>query len=211
VGVAGDALTGDESVELPEFDAPPADPVALVASWLRDARAHGVREPGSATLSTADLAGHVTARTVSLKGVTAAGVLFGTSTVSLKAHQLAENPRAALTLYWRETLQQLKVEGVVELGDDAESDALFYDRPRDAQAATAVSRQGWRLEDEDALAERAAELAASAERIPRPEDWRAHVLVPDVVEFWHGRTNRLHRRLRYELVEGEWTAWRVQP
>lgn len=211
MGVADSALTGDESLELPEFDAPPADPVALFADWLRDARAHGVREPGSATLSTSDLAGHVTARTISLKGVTAAGALFGTSAASLKGQQFGENPRAALTLYWRETLQQVKVEGVVERLGDAESDALFSDRPRNAQAATAVAQQGRPLDDQDALAARAADLADGDAPIVRPADWHAHVVVPDVVEFWHGRTDRLHRRLRYELAEGEWRAWRVQP
>jgi len=204
-------LTGDETLELPEFDVPPADPLALAAAWFAAAVATGVREPGAVALATASADGIPSSRTVSLKQITAGGAIFSTSDASRKASELRANPHASLTLYWRETLQQLTLRGTVEVLPDEASDALFADRPRGAQVASIVSTPGAALADEAAFAAHAAEVAAHPGALARPETWRGYLLVPTAIEFWHGRSDRLHRRLSYERVDGAWVARRVQP
>ncbi|WP_431279432.1 pyridoxamine 5'-phosphate oxidase family protein [Leifsonia poae] len=159
-----DTLSGDESLHLPEFDSPPADPMPLLKGWLVRAQADGVREPLAASLATAgpqDADGPAipSTRVVLVKAFDERGLIFGTYTSSRKGRDLAANPYAALGFYWRETMQQLRVEGTVELLAADESAALFADRPRAAQATTAASRQGQPLPDEGALVAEATALA----------------------------------------------------
>jgi len=232
------SLSGDESLDFPEFDTPPDDAMLLLKGWLGRAQADGVSEPLVASLATAGAAGGAAAgaagaaaggsresggggavipsvRTIAVKAFDGRGLVFGTYTSSRKGRDLATTPYAALVFYWRETMQQLRVEGPVERLGAEESLPFFEDRTRDAQATTALSRQGEPLDDEDALAERAASLAAGAERIPMPDDWAAYRLVPTAIEFWQGRTNRLHRRLAYRrsapTIDAPWTHERLQP
>jgi len=211
---AGDAgtLSGDDTIELVEFDAPPPDPLELLAAWLASADAHGVREPRALTVATVDARGVPATRVVLLKSVSAEGLLFTTHTGGRKGRHLAERPVAAGTLYWRETLQQINVAGPVVAVPADEADRLFDDRPLDARATTAASRQSELLDDEEALHRRAEELAARPDTLRRPETWGGYRIVPDVVEFWQGRRTRLHRRLEYRREgSGAWTARRLQP
>jgi pyridoxine/pyridoxamine 5'-phosphate oxidase len=114
-------------------------------------------------------------------------------------------------LYWRETLQQIVFEGPVEKLTEADSDALFAERPPAARAATAASRQGQALDDPEHLRARAADLGSDEGAVRRPEDWSGYRLDPDVIEFWHGSTDRLHRRLLYVKQGAAWTHQRLQP
>ncbi|MFF9564803.1 pyridoxal 5'-phosphate synthase [Leifsonia sp. NPDC014704] len=205
-------LTGDADLFLPEFDDPPAEPGGLLDEWVRRAKERGVREALAATLATTDEDGAPDARTVALRRVTAEGVEFGTSSDSRKGRQLAADPRAAVVLYWRELLQQVRVTGRVERLGDAESDDLFARRTREAQAATMVSEQDAPLDDLDQLRAAVRDVLAADGPIGRPEHWYAYRVVPDLIEFWHGSPDRLHRRLRYEWADGGgWTVARVQP
>ena len=137
---------------------------------------------------------------------------FGTSADSRKGRQLAADPRAAVVLYWRELLQQVRVTGRVERLGDEESDDLFARRTREAQAATMVSEQDAPLDDLDLLRAAARDILSADGAIGRPEHWYAYRVVPELVEFWHGSPDRLHRRLRYVRVDGgAWTVSRVQP
>ncbi len=142
------------------------------------------------------------------------GLVFGTSTLSPKGRQLAENPHAALQVYWRETMQQLRFEGrAVQLSDD-ESDALFADRSPKSRAATAIADQSAVLEPrtlQDLIDDANVLLDESDDAVPRPAGWVAWRLEPDVVEFWHGSRDRMHRRLQYVLADGVWSAIRLQP
>ncbi|RDV44991.1 pyridoxamine 5'-phosphate oxidase [Leifsonia sp. ku-ls] len=205
-------LTGDADLFLPEFDDPPAEPGPLLAEWLERAEQRGVREALAATLATADAEGVPDARTVLLVGVDADEVTFGTSSTSRKGRELGENPRAAVVLYWRELLQQLRIQGRVERLGGAESDALFAGRGREAQAATFVTEQDAPLTDLDELRAAARDVLAAEGPIGRPEHWSGYRVVPEVVEFWHGSPDRLHRRLRYERdAGGGWSVVRLQP
>ena len=205
-----ETLSGDSSLELPEFDSPPADPLPLLERWLQVADERGVREPRALALATADERGRPSTRIVLLKQI-APAVVFAFSSASRKGRDLAVNPRAAGTLYWRETLQQIVFEGPVEKLTEAESDALFAERAPAARAATAASRQGQALDDPASLRTRAAELAGNEGAVQRPKDWSGYRLDPDVIEFWHGSTDRLHRRLLYVKQGGAWTHRRLQP
>lgn len=205
-----ETLSGDASLELPEFDSPPADPLPLLEHWLRAADERGVREPRALALATADLEARPSTRIVLLKQI-APAVVFAFSSASRKGRDLAANPRAAGTLYWRETLQQIVFEGPVERLSEAESDALFAERPPAGRAATAASRQGQVLADPESLRAKAAELIRNEGEVRRPDDWSGYRLDPDVIEFWHGSADRLHRRLLYLKQGNAWTHQRLQP
>jgi len=204
-----ETLSGDPTLQLPEFDQPPEDPLPLLERWLRLAEERGVREPRALALATADAEGRPSSRILLLKQVTPA-LVFAGSYGSRKGRELEANPRAAGTLYWRETLQQVTVEGPVRRLSEAESDAIFGERPADAQATTVASRQGEPLEDPEALRQMAASLGAD-EPLPRPTRWGGWRLDPDLVEFWHGSPDRLHRRLLYIWGESGWKHKRLQP
>jgi len=203
-----ETLSGDPTLELPEFDDPPPEPLPLLERWLAAAEERGVREPRALALATADAEGRPSSRILLLKQVTPA-LVFSGSYESRKGRELAANPRAAGTLYWRETLQQVTVEGPAQRLSEEESDAIFGERPADAQATTVASRQGEPLEDATALREAAD--AAAKEPLHRPGHWGGWRLDPDLVEFWHGSPDRLHRRLLYIKGDAGWEHQRVQP
>jgi pyridoxamine 5'-phosphate oxidase len=205
-----ETLSGDPTLVLPEFEAPPEDPLPLLERWLRIAEEKGVREPRALALATADAAGRPSTRILLLKQLTP-GLVFAGSHDSRKGRDLAVNPRAAGTLYWRETLQQIVVEGPVRQLSEEESDALFAERPPAGQATTVASHQGESLADPAELREAASSLAKSAEPLHRPRRWGGYRLDPDLIEFWHGSPDRLHRRLLYAKTDERWSHQRLQP
>jgi dihydrophenazinedicarboxylate synthase len=205
-----ETLSGDPTLQLPEFEAPPGEPLPLLERWLAAADERGVREPRALALATADAQGRPSNRIVLLKQASPA-ILFAFGAGSRKGRELAANPRAAGTLYWRETLQQVVFEGPVERLSAEESNRLFAERPPAGRAATVASHQGEALEDSDGLRREAAELARNGGALQRPEDWGGYRLDPDLVEFWHGSPDRLHRRLLYLKRDGAWTHQRRQP
>ncbi len=205
-----ETLSGDSGLELPEFEAPPAEPLPLLEGWLQGADVCGVREPRALALATADATGRPSNRIVLLKQASPA-IVFAFSADSRKGQDLAANPRAAGTLYWRETLQQVVFEGPVERLGAEESDRLFAERPPAGQATTVASNQGETLEDPEQLRREAAALASDGSALQRPDDWGGYRLDPERVEFWHGSPDRLHRRLLYVKRDGSWTHQRLQP
>lgn len=203
-----ETLSGDPTLELPEFDSPPEDPLPLLERWLRIADERGVREPRALSLATADAEGRPSVRTLLVKQLSPT-LVFSGSFDSRKGRDLAANPRAAGTLYWRETLQQITIEGPVARLSAEESDALFAERPAAGRATTVASEQGAALADPESLHQRAEEL--SGEELRRPPNWGGYRLDPDLIEFWHGSPTRLHRRLLYIRDENGWRHQRLQP
>lgn len=207
-------LSGDTSFAFPEYTDPPASPFDVARTWIDEARQGDVSEPMSMTLATAGTDGRVSARTVDVKRLDDRGLVFGTSTLSPTGRQLDDNPFAALQVYWRETMQQLRFEGRAVQLSDAESDALFADRSPKSRAATAIADQSSVLEPrtlQDLIDDANALLDEADDDVPRPEGWVAWRLEPDRVEFWHGSRDRMHRRLQYVLADGGWSVARLQP
>ncbi|HZO48604.1 MAG TPA: pyridoxamine 5'-phosphate oxidase [Gaiellaceae bacterium] len=189
------------------------DPIAQVASWYREAQERGVAQPDAMTLATATPAGAPSARMVLLKGIDARGFAFFTNLESRKAAELAANPRAALVLYWQPLRRQVRAEGRVELLPEEESAAYFATRPRGSALAAWASPQSRPVGSREALERLYADVEerfAGAE-VPLPSFWGGYLVVPDAVELWEGRDNRLHDRVRYERAAARWTLTRLAP
>ena len=191
-----------------------SDPFAQFARWFHDVRAANLLEPNAMTLATADASGRPSARVVLLKGVDERGFLFFTNYDSRKGRELAENPRAALTLYWAEFERQVRIEGTVEIVSREKSAEYFHSRPHKSQLAALLSAQSDVVANRKVLEERLAELEQQhAEgEVPLPDFWGGYRVVPEAVEFWQGRPSRLHDRLCYVRSEdGGWKLQRLSP
>ena len=206
-----DTLSGDPPDKRREFDFPAEDPVGLLRDWVEEATDDGVREPSAACLATVGPNGRPSVRVILLKDVTEAGLVFTTSAESRKGLEISKNPHVALNLYWRETLQQVSVQGRVKRLSDSASDALFDERPRAAKAAVLVSHQSGPLGDEGSLRREAEQLERSDVKLRRPADWFGWLVEPVEIEFWQGSRDRLHRRLRYRREGNCWSVQRLQP
>lgn len=182
--------------------------------WLDDAVTAGLPEPNAMLLATADAAGRPSTRTVLLKGYDGAGLVFYTNYRSRKATELAANAAAAATFPWYGLHRQVHVRGTVQRVSAADSDAYFATRPRGAQLGAWSSPQSQVIAGRAVLDEAfAAQLARwpEPEPVPRPPHWGGFLLVPDSVEFWQGRSNRVHDRLRYYRADPAWRVERLAP
>ena len=166
-----------------------------------------------AALATADASGRPSVRMVLLRGADDRGFVFHTNYTSRKARDLAENPRAALCIHWHALEEQIRVEGTIERLSDAESDAYFASRPRGSQLGAWASRQSAALPTRETLEEeyRATERRFEGQAVPRPPFWGGYRLVPDMIEFWFGRPDRLHDRLVYTRQGDGWSIRRLYP
>ena len=166
----------------------------------------GVPEPTAMTLATVDHACRPTARTVLLKDMDEEGFVFYTNLESRKGRQLATQADVALVFWWRETAEQVQVEGRVEPVTPAEADAYFATRPRGSQIGAWASKQSFELPKRQELLDRVAhyEKKFSGQQVPRPPHWSGLRVRPRRLEFWYGRESRLHERICFESVDGEW-------
>jgi pyridoxamine 5'-phosphate oxidase len=190
-----------------------ADPLEQFARWFDEARSAPILEPNAMTLATVDAAGQPSARTVLLKAVDGRGLTFYTNRESRKARELTANPKAALLFWWPPHGRQVRFEGEIEAVDDAEADAYFATRPRGSQIGAWASAQSTVVADRATLDAAEQDMAARfADRpVPRPPFWGGYRLVPARVEFWQGRINRLHDRLRYTRRGDGWDLERLAP
>jgi pyridoxamine 5'-phosphate oxidase len=185
------------------------EPIAQFNAWFAAAGEAGIYEPEAMTVSTVDADGHPTSRFVLLRGLDERGFSFYTNYRSAKGRALEAHPYAALTFGWLRIHRSVRVEGPVQRLPEAESDAYFASRPRGARLGAWVSPQSaviaGREELDRAFAEAEARYAGG--EIPRPPHWGGFLVRPRRVEFWEGRPNRLHDRVRYER-DGE--GWRIE-
>ena len=201
-----------ERAELSEADSE-SDPLQQFERWLREAIAGEVPEPTAMTLATVAANLRPSTRVVLLKGNDPRGLVWYTNYDSRKGQELAGNPYAALQFHWVELERLVRIEGVVEKVDAAESDAYFACRPLDSRIGAWASPQSQVISGRAVLVANAARYAAQFMlHPPRPPHWGGYRLVPDSWQFWQGRKSRLHDRLRYTLQgDGAWLRERLAP
>ena len=193
----------------------PEQPQELFTKWLQDAIDHNLPEPNAFTLSTVDKNGRPQGRIVLLKELTGTGFVFYTNYESQKGQELEEMPWASMTFVWLHQQRQVRVSGRVEKVSKSVSEAYFISRPKGSQLGAWASHQSEILPDRTPLENRYSELEkqyANQDTLPKPDFWGGFIIIPDMIEFWQGRTSRLHDRMRYTLQEGgKWTIDRLSP
>lgn len=190
------------------------DPFSQFDQWFKEVLHAELEMPNAMTLATVSAAGQPSARIVLLKGVDADGFYFYTNYESKKSFELEANPRAALVFFWKELERQVRVEGIVHKTDAVTSDAYFGTRPRMSRIGAWASPQSRTIPDRGFLDRQVAEAEARFKdaEVHRPPFWGGYVLKPGCVEFWQGRSNRLHDRLQYtRRPSGEWLMERLAP
>ena len=190
------------------------DPFAQFERWLSDAVAAELLEPNAMVLATADAAGRPSARTVLLKGIEAGGFVFFTNYGSRKARELEANGQASLVFPWIDLERQVIVVGDVERMSDEANERYFHARPHGHQLGAWASRQSEVVSSRNQLEQQFAVLAdqyPEGSVVPTPDFWGGYRVVPTSVEFWQGRGNRLHDRLRYRRDADAWHLERLSP
>jgi pyridoxamine 5'-phosphate oxidase len=189
------------------------DPIRQFELWLADAQAAGIVEPLAMTLATADRSGHPSARMVLLRGVDERGFVFYTNRESEKGREMEANPLAALVFHWDRLGRQVRVSGRVEQVDRAESETYWAGRPRGHRLAAWASEQSAvvasRADLEKAFAE--VESRFPGDDVPLPPFWGGYRVVPDRLEFWLSREDRLHDRMCYRRDGATWVLERLAP
>lgn len=190
-------------------------PLIQFRTWLEEALASQLPEPNAMHLATVSPSGQPSGRIVLLKGLDETGFVFFTNYESRKAEELARHDLASLTFFWAELERQVRVEGQTERIAAAESDAYFQSRPRGSRIGAWASPQSTVIEDRQVLEhnqQRLEEQYGIDGFIPRPPHWGGYRLVPNRVEFWQGRSSRLHDRILYTaLPDGTWRKARLAP
>lgn len=189
------------------------DPIKLFSSWLQEATLKPVNEPNAMAISAVNSDGFPTSRIVYLKELLEEGLVFYTNYHSDKGHSFEANNKSHALFFWPEMERQISVIGTVEKIPSEMSDAYFASRPRGSQLGAWASHQSERLENRMELEERVSMYSEQfPEVVPRPEHWGGYVLQLIKIEFWQGRSSRLHDRIVFEQTQnGSWDIYRKNP
>jgi len=188
-------------------------PIKQFDKWFSEAITAEIFEPNAMTLATADKSGKPNARIVLLKGFDENGFSFYTNYLSTKGKEIKKNPQACLVFFWGELERQVRIEGKIEKLSKEASEKYFHSRPVGSQIGAIVSPQSQIITDRKVLEIKVDELTAKYEgkTIPKPAHWGGYILKPTAIEFWQGRTSRLHDRIKYDLINGRWQTNRLAP
>lgn len=201
------------------------DPLLFFQKWFSQAEEAGITEVNAMTLATANVWGLPSARIVLLKGLDGEGFTFYTNYESEKGRQIADEQSVALLFFWKELERQVRIEGIAQKVSTADSDTYFHSRPKGSQISAAASPQSQVIESRDVLEQKVQELETKYAdgEVPRPDHWGGYKVIPEKIEFWQGRSNRLHDRIVFfrepETDNGEdalpgygpWEKFRIAP
>ncbi len=200
------------AAELNESDVA-KNPIKQFELWFADAMKAQLYEPNVMTLATADKSGKPNARIVLLKGFDENGFSFYTNYLSQKGKEMKKNPQACLVFFWAELERQVRIEGKVEKLDKEASEKYFHSRPKGSQIGAIASPQSQVIANRVLLEAKVEELNQTYQdkTIPKPAHWGGYIVKPTSIEFWQGRSSRLHDRIKYDLINGKWQTTRLAP
>ena len=190
------------------------NPIDQFNKWFADAMEAEVLEPNAMSLATVGAENRPSCRIVLLKGIENDRFLFFTNYHSHKGKELENNPVCALTFFWPQVERQVRIEGTVTRLEEKKSEEYFQSRPLGAQIGAWSSPQSSVISGREILEERVKQMEkkfAGKTTLPKPHQWGGFQVVPEVIEFWQGRENRLHDRIEYRIVDGHWNIQRLAP
>ncbi|HZK08663.1 MAG TPA: pyridoxamine 5'-phosphate oxidase [Bacteroidales bacterium] len=189
------------------------NPFDQFAVWMDQAVQAEILHPTAMLLATVGRDGQPSCRVVLLKEVNEKGFVFFTHYDSHKGRQLGGNSKVALTFFWKETERQIRIEGSAEKVDEKVSDEYFVSRPYESRLSAAASPQSSVISSRQELEQQREAIRAKYPdgNIPRPKNWGGYLIIPDNIEFWQGRENRLHDRIVYQRTDGGWKIHRLAP
>lgn len=204
-----------------EYDSKPLNEKAMLENpfdqfeyWLDEAKETPILDPLAATLATVSAEGYPSARIILIKEITETSFIFYTGYTSQKGHDLLQNPKATLNVYWDILHRQIRITGDIHKISSTHSEAYFHSRPYESQIAAYISHQSTQISSREMLEDafQKAHADFQGKKVPMPERWGGYALTPTTIEFWQGLPSRLHDRIVYKKKsEARWTKHRIAP